>query len=88
MTPKVKTPFDIGAIIRARRMAMGLTQASLAKQVRIRQQTLSGIENGAQGTSISTLLALFHTLGLQITLGDIPPPSNTSDTINLSEIVD
>jgi|TARA_R110000744_G_C19371652_1_gene562814 DNA-binding XRE family transcriptional regulator len=69
-------------------MAMGLTQASLAKQVRIRQQTLSGIENGAQGTSISTLLALFHTLGLQITLGDIPPPSNTSDTINLSEIVD
>lgn len=59
---------QIGAAIRRRRRAMGLTQAELGKRAALRQATISAIEAGEAGTQLDTLFALLAALDLELAI--------------------
>lgn len=54
----------LGANIRQRRRALGLTQESLAAQVGISASFLGHIERGSRTLSVDTLLSLCRALGV------------------------
>lgn len=65
MADKARTPQQIGSALRAARRAKGLTQSELASLSGQRQELISRIESGSQGTSISAICALLAALDLE-----------------------
>jgi HTH-type transcriptional regulator/antitoxin HipB len=65
MMDRARTPQQIGTALRAARRAAGLTQAELASLSGLRQELISRIESGSQGTAISAIFALLGALGLE-----------------------
>lgn len=62
----VRSVADIGhALLRARRH-MGLTQAEVGARVRMKQGTISNLENGSPGTTLRTLALVLSALNLEI----------------------
>ena len=51
------------------REKMGLTQAELAKRMKVSQQLISRIESGADNLTIETLIKFFDTLGVRLRIG-------------------
>ena len=66
MNQAVRTPKQLGAIIRRARRTAGLTQAQLGEKAGIWQETVSKIENGQGATRIATILDLLAALDLEI----------------------
>lgn len=65
MSELVRTPRQLGAIIRNARRHRGLTQAELGVLAGLRQETISLIENGNEATRLDTLLAVLAALDLE-----------------------
>jgi len=62
----VRNEADMGhAILRARRH-FGLTQSELGENVRMKQATVSSLENGNPGTTLRTLFLALSALDLEI----------------------
>lgn len=61
---------DAGLVFRELRKAKGLTQASLAKRIGLQQSHVAKIEAGRTDVRLSTLVALFQVLGLDLAVGD------------------
>ena len=61
-----RTPKQIGAAIRRRRRALGLSQAELGTRTGLRQATISALENGEPGTQLRTLTDVMAALGLEM----------------------
>ena len=61
-----RTPKQIGAAIRRRRRALGLSQADLGTRTGLRQATISALENGEPGTQLRTLTDVMAALGLEM----------------------
>ena len=57
---------DIGPALRALRKKNGLTQNKLSKLTRVKQQTISAIENGSQRANLKTLFAILSALKLEL----------------------
>lgn len=57
---------EFGNIVRGVRKDKGLSQADLGKITGLNQKTISAIENGAEGTEISTFLRVVGSLGLGV----------------------
>ncbi|WP_135213204.1 helix-turn-helix domain-containing protein [Vitreimonas flagellata] len=62
-----RSPKQIGAALRRRRRALGLTQAQVAKDTSIRQATVSSAEAG-EPMQLTTLFDLLTALDLEIVL--------------------
>ncbi len=62
----VRTSKQMGAAIRRRRRILRLSQQELGAEVRLRQATISALEDGAPGTRMRTLLEVMTALGLEI----------------------
>ena len=62
-----RSPTQVGAALRRRRRAAGLTQAELAEHTALRQATISAAEAG-RPIGIDTLFALLAALDLEIAL--------------------
>lgn len=62
----VRTPKQMGAAIRRRRRILKLSQQEVGDRIRLRQATISALENGEQGTRMRTLLDAMTALGLEI----------------------
>ena len=62
----VRTSKQMGAAIRRRRRILKLSQQELGAEVRLRQATISALEDGAPGTRMRTLLEVMTALGLEI----------------------
>ena len=56
----------LAASIKAKRVALGLTQVGLAQKAQIDPQNLSKIERGAQSPSAETLRKLAPALGVSL----------------------
>ncbi len=63
---QVRTPIDIGNIVREARRLSGLSQAKLAKQIGSTQSWISEVENGKETAELGLVLKLLSVL--QITL--------------------
>lgn len=76
----VKTIVDLGAELATRRQAFEKSQAEVAAAAGLRQDMLSRLERGRlPDVSVSKLLRVAHSLGLELTLA---PPAQERPTLD------
>jgi len=61
-----RSPRQLGTIIQRTRKQRGLTQTQLANLAGLRQELISKIETGHEGTKLSSIYALFAALDLEL----------------------
>ncbi len=66
MKAQLRTSVDIGTVIRARREAMGLSQAELARLASVGRQWLIQMEKGKPTAQIDPALKTFEALNLKL----------------------
>jgi HTH-type transcriptional regulator/antitoxin HipB len=66
MTSVIRSPAQLGHLIKERRKALGLTQKQLAEMAAIGQPALSEFETDPKKARIETAFALLTALGLDI----------------------
>jgi HTH-type transcriptional regulator/antitoxin HipB len=83
---RIRTPADLGALIRDHRTRLGLDQKSLAKKVGVSRQWIVEVEKGKPRAAIGLLLRTVDALGLLLD-ADKPGPGKPKDT-DMSHSVD
>ena len=62
----IRTPANLGALIRERRRGLGLDQAELASRVGVSRLWINQIERGKPGASIGLILRTLMVLGIEL----------------------
>ena len=62
----IRTPADLGAVIREHRKLRGLDQAELAKRIGASRQWVVGIERGRARAELGLVLRALDALGVQL----------------------
>jgi len=68
MEQLARTSTQLGAALRRRRKSLGISQAALGAQTKLRQATISAIERGEPGTQLRTLTDVMAALGLELVI--------------------
>jgi HTH-type transcriptional regulator / antitoxin HipB len=90
----IRTPSDLGALIRDRRTRLGLDQLSLARKAGTSRKWLIEAENGKPRAEIGLILRTLKVLGVALaasgTVGDVPPKSAEASTgvIDIDHVID
>jgi len=63
---RIRTPTDLGALIRDRRTKLGLSQATLAQKVGVSRQWIVAVEKGKPRAEIGLLLRTVRALGIAL----------------------
>jgi HTH-type transcriptional regulator / antitoxin HipB len=63
---RIRTPTDLGALIRDRRIKLALDQRSLAQKVGVSRQWVVEVEKGKPRAEIGLLLRTIDALGIQL----------------------
>ncbi|REJ06764.1 helix-turn-helix domain-containing protein [Microbacterium bovistercoris] len=66
MSSAVRTMADAGAVLRAARMARGLTQAEVAARAKVSREWLNEVETGKSRFDFQRYLAACEALGLEV----------------------
>ena len=79
---QIRTPIDLGLVIRDRRRKLTLSQADLAHQLGVGRQWVVGIEHGKPRAEIGLVLRTLLALGLSLKIdaGDHLPASGDDIT--------
>ncbi len=83
----VRTPKDLGALIRDRRRRLGLDQATLAARVGVSRQWIIDAEAGKPRAPIGLLLRTLEVLGVTLAVEDRGPPSSAAAAPDIDAIV-
>jgi HTH-type transcriptional regulator / antitoxin HipB len=75
----IRTPNDLGALIRDRRIKLGMDQKSLAQKVGVSRQWIVAAEQGKPRAEIGLLLRTIEVLGIRLST-DKESPDNTKNT--------
>lgn len=67
---RIRTPIDLGAVIRDRRTKLGLDQKTLAAQVGVSRQWIVDVEKGKPRAPISLVLRTVEALGIHLAADD------------------
>lgn len=73
----VKTPRQLGQILRGQRKSRGLTQDAAATRVGLLPKTISKIEDDPSSSTVASLFKLLAALDMEITVRDRTPVSDT-----------
>ena len=65
----IRTPADLGAVIRDRRKRLKLDQSSLAKQIGVSRQWVIDIEHGHPRAELALVLRALEALGIPVDAG-------------------
>ena len=90
----IRTPSDLGALIRERRIKLGLDQISLAKKVGTSRKWLIEVENGKPRAEIGLILRTLKALGVSLasdTATDVPPKRSkaaAAGVIDIDNVID
>lgn len=86
----VRTPQDIGALLRERRQKAGLDQAELARRVGVSRQWLVEVERGKPRAEIGLVLRALNVLDIPLEVGTPRYATGVADTpgIDIDAIVD
>ena len=77
---RIRTPLDLGLVIRDRRRKLGLSQTVLARKVGVGRQWVVAIERGKSRAELGLVLRTISALGLSITSeADNRPPRPADD---------
>jgi HTH-type transcriptional regulator / antitoxin HipB len=71
----IQTASDLGALVRDRRGAHGMSQKALALQAGVSVRWLKAFEAGKSTAEIGLVLRTLGALGLVLTVTDAPTPS-------------
>jgi transcriptional regulator with XRE-family HTH domain len=63
---KVRTPYQLGQVLAARRASLGLDQSQVADQLHTHRPSVSNIENGKATIQTELLFAMLDALDLEI----------------------
>ncbi len=66
----IRTPRDVGILIRTRRRKLGMDQSELAEKIGVSRLWVSQMEGGKPGAGIGLVLRAFNALGLSVTAFD------------------
>ena len=69
---QIRTPRDLGLVIRDRRRRLKLSQTDLARKVGVGRQWIASVERGKPGVELGLVLRTFTALGLSLTLDENP----------------
>lgn len=83
----IRTPADLGAIIRERRKQLKLDQAKLAKRIGVSRQWLVGVERGHPRAALGLVLRALDTLGIRLTSGTERPEQKGATDPDIDAIV-
>jgi HTH-type transcriptional regulator/antitoxin HipB len=86
---RIRTPADLGAMIRDRRTKLGLHQKPLAEKVGVSRQWIVEVEKGKPRAEIGLILRTIDALGIPLAAGDTgttkvrsgPPPVDIDSII-------
>jgi len=80
----IRTPADLGAVIRDHRKRLGLGQAELAEKIGVSRQWVVGIERGHSRAELGLVLRTLDTLGMRLEMRekDATPKSPSSPDID------
>lgn len=76
----IKTPEQLGSVIKGFRAARGMTQAELGAKTGLAQNAISDFERDPGKSSIRRLYLLLSALGLEVVVREAEPPSSRSRT--------
>jgi y4mF family transcriptional regulator len=65
----IRTPIDLGAVIRDRRRLLGLDQATLAKRIGVSRQWVVAIEKGRSRAELGLVLRALEAVGVRLDTG-------------------
>lgn len=84
---KLRTPTDLGALIRDRRVKRGLDQGSLAQQIGTSRKWLVQAEHGNPGASIGLILRALQALGVSLEVNNGPSsrPRSSPASIDIDQ---
>lgn len=85
----LRTPANIGALLRDRRKALGLDQGDLADRIGVSRLWVNQVERGKPGASVGLVLRALAAVGVELTSG---PPNNSSlslvDAPDINAVID
>jgi len=67
---RIRTPADLGALIRGRRRKLRLDQKSLAEKVGVSRQWIVEVEKGKPRADVSLILRTLDVLDIPLTAGE------------------
>src|SRR6267378_2284091 len=89
---RIRTPADLGALIRDHRTRLGLDQKSLAQKVGVSRQWIVEVEKGKPRAAIGLLLRTVDALGLLLDpkkpAPENPKTTNISPTVGAFVVLD
>jgi HTH-type transcriptional regulator / antitoxin HipB len=81
---------DLAAIVRGRRLALGLSQQELAARAKVSRQWISAFEQGRRGSELHLVVSLLEALDLRLTVevDDAEAASPATDAIDLDALLE
>ncbi len=85
----IRTPRDLGAVIRDRRRSRGLDQQELAQKIGVSRQWVLAVEKGKPRAEVGLILRALDALGVALSITDVSAATRpTSSGIDIDKIVD
>lgn len=87
---RIRTPRDLGLVIRDRRRALKLNQADLAQEAGVGRQWIIAIEGGKPRAELGLVLRTLSALGLSLAVDTddrLPPSSDSIPAVDIDAIV-
>jgi len=84
---RIRTPADLGALIRDRRTKLALDQRSLAQKVGVSRQWIVEVEKGKPRAEIGLLLRTIDALGIHLTIEEEAKKRHTAPPVDIYSIV-
>jgi HTH-type transcriptional regulator/antitoxin HipB len=81
----IRTPADLGAVVRDRRKQLGLDQSTLAKRIGVSRQWVIGVERGHARAAMGLVLRAIDALGIRL---DASRHGSTASAVDINAIVD
>jgi HTH-type transcriptional regulator / antitoxin HipB len=85
---RIRTPIDLGALIRERRKALRLDQKTLAEKVGVSRQWIVDVEQGKPRLEIGLVLRTADALGIVLTVDQPTKGTSLAQPGILDSIVD
>lgn len=73
----IRTPVELGSLLRARRQALGLSQSEVARRADVGRQWLIAVEQGKTGAELGLVLRALSALGLSLSIVETQVPGQS-----------
>jgi HTH-type transcriptional regulator/antitoxin HipB len=85
----IRTPADIGAVIRDRRKQLGLDQSTFAKRIGVSRQWVIGVERGHARAAMGLVLRAIDVLGIHLdaSMDQTSRRASSASAIDINAIV-